>query len=116
MNFSFVLTACNLVTDFDLSLAQLQQVTHQLTYRAFRPGTAKDHIQQADVFIHFCDHYRFNFLHPSISTICPFITHLIQRFQSSRSVHNYVSEVRVLHWELGLTPAVLDSFQVTSLL
>ena len=41
--------------------------------------------------------------HPSSVMLCYYITHLHQ-FQSSKSVRNYISGVRFLHKQLGLTP------------
>ena len=48
--------------------------------------------------------------------MCLYITHLTRRFSSARSIHNYVSGVRTLHKGMGLTPAALESFQVSCLL
>ena len=99
-----------------MSLPQLHQATQHLAAQAFCPGTSRNHLRQASVFIHFCDNAQCQFIHPSISTVCMFITHLTNCFQSSSSVKNYVSGIRVLHRELDLSLAALDSFQVHSLL
>ena len=64
----------------------------------------------------FCDHYELQFIHPSSSTLCYYITHLTCQFQSSKNVHNYISGVRFLHRQLGLTPEAIDSVSVISLL
>ena len=64
-------------------------------------------------FIQFCDHYDLCFIDQDASTMCLFITHCLS---SVRSVRNYVSGVRTRHKELGLTPAALESFQVSSML
>ena len=53
---------------------------------------------------------------PHSSAGTPGITHLTTQFTSSKSTHNSVSRVHFLHNQLGLTPEVLDSFLVTSLL
>ena len=99
-----------------MSLPKLLLCTQCLASQAFRPGTATNHSHQACVFINFCDHYQCPFLLPSISTVSMYITHLTRWFQSSCSVRNYVSGIRVLHRQLGLSPMALDSFQVQSLL
>ena len=91
----------------------------QLAAQAYHPGTSRNHTQQAATFIKFCDHYHFPFINPSIDTIdtlsC-YITHLTQHFRSPASVCNYLSGVRFIHKQLGLSPTSLHSFPVTSLL
>ena len=109
-------TIFNLVTDYPLTLQQLQCATHRLAAHSFRPGTTKYHAQQASTFIKFCDIYHLPFIQPSVSTVTSYVTYLTQHFQSSASVHNYISRVRFMHRELGLIPEVLDSFPVASLL
>ena len=52
---------------------------------------------------------------PDISTVCIYIIHLDCHFSSTHSICNYVSRVRTLHKEMGLTPPTLESFHVSSL-
>ena len=99
-----------------LPLLQLQQATQHLAPHAFSPGTSKNHAQQAQSFIQFCDHYHLCFLDPDDSTLCLYITHLSRRFSSAHSIRNYVSRVRTLHKEVGLAQASLESYQVSCLL
>ena len=73
-------------------------------------------MQQAQAFIQFCDHYHLCFINPDFSTMCLFITHLIRCFSSARSIRNYVFGVRALHKEMEITPASLESFQVSRML
>ena len=97
-------------------LPQLQKVMQHLAAHAFHPGTSRNHTLQAESFIQFCDHYHLRFLNPDISTVCLYITHLTCHFSSGHSICNYVSRVRTLHKEIGLTPVTLESFQVSCLL
>ena len=108
--------SCNLLPEYPLTFTQLRVATHQLAAQAYRPGTSRNQVQQASTFIKFCDHYHLPFINPSMSTICCYITHLTHHFKSSASVRNYLSGVRFLHKQLGLTTESLDSFPVTSLL
>ena len=64
------------------------------------------------MFVNFCDHYRCQFLLPSVSSVCIHITQLTHPLHSSNSVKNYVSGIRVLHKQLDLSPSSLGSFQV----
>ena len=99
-----------------LRLPQFQKVTQHLAAHAFCPGTSRNNTLQAQSFIQFCDHYHLCFLDLDISTMCLYITHLTCRFSSALSIHNYMSGVRTLHKEMGLTPAALESFQVSCFL
>ena len=85
-----------------------------LAAHASRPGTFRNHALQGQSFIQFCDHLCF--LDPDVSTVFLYITHLTRHFLSAHSIRNYVSGVRTLHKEVGLTPAALQSFQVSCLL
>ena len=105
----------NLIPDY-LPLPQLQKVAQHLAAHAFRPGTARNHILQAQAFIQFCDHYHLRFINPDVSTMYLFIAHPTRHFSSARNVCNYMSGVRTLHKEMGLTPAALESFQVSCML
>ena len=105
----------NLIPE-SLGLPQLQKAAQHLAAHTFCPGTSRNHTLQAQSFIQFCNHYHLLFLDPDISTMCLYITHLTPCFSSAHSVRNYVSGVRTLHKEMGLTPAALDSFQVSCLL
>ena len=78
------------------------------------PHTSRNHTLQAQSFIQFCDHYHLRFLNPDVSTVCLYISHLTHHFLSTSSFRNYVSRVRTLHKEM--TPAALESFQVSCLL
>ena len=42
-----------------------------------------------------------------------YITHLTRHFSATCSTRNYVSRVRMLHKESGLTPLALESIQVS---
>ena len=99
-----------------LPLPQLQKAMQHLAAHAFHPGTSRNHTLQVQSFIQFCNRYHISFLDPDISTMCLYITHLTRRFSSARSIHNYVSRVRTLYKEIGLTPVALGSFQVFCLL
>ena len=103
------------VPGYTLSLAQLKHATDVLAAHTFRPGTTSNHIHQANSFIEFCNDYHLHFICPSSSTLCCYITHLTCHVQSSKSVHNYISGVRFLHRQLGLTSTAIDSFPVISL-
>ena len=76
----------------------------------------QNNIQQASTFMNFCVHYHLSFIMPSVSTTCCYITYLTQHCKSASSVRNYISGVRFLHKELGLTPDNVDSSPVSSLL
>ena len=64
----------------------------------------------------FCDNFGLPFINPHISTVSYFITHLTQRFSSAASVRNYVSGIRTMHKQLGLTAHSLDSYPIACLL
>ena len=105
-----------LISVYPHTLPQLQLATQRLATQAFRPGTTKSHLQQASTYTNFCDHYRFPFINPSLSTITCYITYRTQNFQSTCSIYNYMYGVRFLHKEVGLARDSLDSFPVTALL
>ena len=81
--------------------------------QAFRSGTNANHLNQVSLFIYFFQHYHLQFLNPSASTLCHYITFLMQRVISPKNMRNCVSGIMFLHREIGLTPAALGSFQVT---
>ena len=99
-----------------MDVQHLKRATSTLVAQAFRPGTAANHLHQAEAFIQFFDHYRLPFTNPQVSTICYYITHLITTVSSSNSVCNYISGIRFLHKQHGLAPEALASFPVQCLL
>ena len=105
----------NLVPEY-LPFPQLQKVAQHLAAHTFCQGTARNYTLQTQSFIQFCDHYHLHLIDPDVSTVWLFIIHLTCRFSSACSIRNYVSRVRILHKELGLTPAALDSFQLSCML
>ena len=54
-------------------------------------------------FMDFCHHYGLQFINPANAMVYNYITYLSQRFTAAKSVRNYVSRVRCLHRQLGLT-------------
>ena len=52
----------------------------------------------------------------SSALLCYYIAHLTRQFLSSKSIINYISMVRFLHKQLGLTQEAIDAFPITSLL
>ena len=105
----------SLSTDTGIFLHPVPDNLFNSTHRSSCPDTSRNHNIQAQSFSQFCDHDHLHFLDPDISTVCLYITHLICRFPSACSIRNYVSGVRTLHKEMGLTPAALESFQVSCL-
>ena len=107
-----------IVAEFPLILHQLKAASQALVAQVFRPGTTANHLSQARIFVHFCQHYHIQFLNTSTYTLCYYtsIIFLTWKFISPTSVRNYVSGIRFLHKEIGLTPTALDSFPLTCLL
>ena len=105
-----------LLSDYHLTLPQLQLALHHLASQSFCAGIVKNHIQHSSTCINLCDHYSLPFINSSISTITCYITYLTQHFQSACNVRNYISGVRFLNKELGLAPDSLESFPVIALL
>lgn len=89
---------------------------HLRRRQAFRPGTAANHISQFRSYIAFCTQFGLQDIDPSTETICIYVEYLAQRFQSPKSVHNYVSGVRLLHKYLGAPDANLYSFELDLML
>ena len=110
----------NLIPEYQ-PLPQLQKVAQHLAAHAFWPGTAscRNHTQQVQTFLCFMIITTSTSsipMSPPCGKLCLFITYLIHSFPFARSIHNYVSRVRTLHKELGLTPTALKSFQVSCML
>ena len=101
------------VSDYPLSLQQLQSATQSLSQLAFRLGTTTNDLRHG---VDFCKHYEFTAFNPSSATLCCYITFLTHHFTLTRRVRNYVSGICVLHMELGLKVQELHSSPVSSVL
>ena len=85
-----------------MNFQHFKEKTTALVIQAFRPGTAANHVMQADTFIIFCDNYRLQFIDPAPSTLAYYIMHLSLIFTSSKDMRNYVSRAQFLHKSLAL--------------
>ena len=88
----------------------------QRKQHAFRPGTRANHQSQFMLYLVFCAKYQLQDVNPSTETICLYAEFLGQRFQSSRSVRNYISGVRLLHKYIGIDAPSLVSFDLELML
>ena len=75
-----------------MDFQQLKVKTSALDSQAFRPGTAANHVRQADSFIIFYANYGLQFLNPAPSILAYYINHPSIIFTLSKSVRNYVSQ------------------------
>ena len=112
--------------------------TDAVATHTFCPGTKANHLWHANCFMEFCDHNLLQFIHSS-ATFCYSPVNPSERGRSRGSMPdwlgyslliyhishlpipitkehpNYISRVRFLHKQLGLTPQALDSFPITPL-
>ena len=65
------LTQCILlVSNYPLSLLELQCVTQALAYMAVHLGTKVNCLHQAKVYTDLCNQYNLQFMNPSSATVC----------------------------------------------
>ena len=69
-------------------------------------------LQESQAFIDFCQHYSLKF----INSDSYYITYLSQGFTGAKTVRNYISAVRFIHRQMGLTPEASNSFPINCLL
>lgn len=108
-------TYSHFVSDIDCStpdISILRVAAKHRRAKAFAPGTSANHLVQFATYIHFCISYDLPDINPSVDTITLYVEYLAQRFQSYKSVTNYISGVRLLHKLLGIEAPSLQSFEV----
>ena len=64
------------------------------------------------LYLTFCEHYGTRDINPSVDTICMYIAFLADRFNSAKSVLNYISGVRLFHKLINVNANALSSFDV----
>jgi hypothetical protein len=99
-----------------LSLAELRACQQRRIRHAFRPGTISNQQTQINTFRKFCKQYGLQHINPLESTLTLYIEHLARKFQSPKSVHNYMSSVVLMHKYMGLDCPAAQSFSVRLML
>jgi len=104
---------CHSLSDVIQSdLHHLKAATKRRRKHAFRPGTARNHLQQFKLYLAFCTYFQLQDVDPTSDTICWYIEFLTRSFKSPKSIKNYISGVRLLHKLIHVDCPNLYSFEV----
>jgi len=98
------------------TLASLRAAAKKRKSQAFSSGTTANHNAQFTLYFQFCLMHKLQDIDPSVDTLLLYTEYLAQRFQSHKSVHNYISGVRLLHKLLGVQAPALSSFDLALML